>query len=219
MKQVIVGLLCVLLGAAGAIGINFAKNHSRPKPIITIAKKGANFLPSQFSLENAPTDSIRGTIATMSGEIYYQARTATGAAKLNQAIPVQQGETWIASDSGNLTINFAPAATVALFPQTKLEVIQTLPLNLVFNQTEGVGQYNAVGVNPVTIRGFNLIINLDSGLLVVDTNPETGTVILDLKTGSARVAYNSPEFDSKIWQLEPGDVFEYDSSLRQGYFK
>ena len=207
-----------MLGAAAAIGINFAKNHSRPEGIITIGKKASNFESTKFSLEQAPSDSIRGQITGMSGEIWWQSRTATEPAKLTEAITIQQGETLIASDEGKLTVSFNQAATITLFPETRVEIIQTLPLNLVFNQTQGVGQYLVSGPTPVTVRSLNLIVNLDDGLLVVDTDEETGAIILGLKTGRAKVGYNSPEFDSKVWQLEPGDVFEYDNNERRGYF-
>jgi len=99
-----------------------------------------------------------------------------------------------------------------------VEIIQTLPLNLVFHQTKGVSQYLVSGTSPMTIRSFNLIVNVDEGLLNIDTDKETGMVTLSLKTGAAKVGYNSPEFDSKVWELEPGDVFEYDSNERRGYF-
>lgn len=218
MKQVIVGILCVILGAAGAIGIFFAKNHSVPEPIITIGKKEPRFEPTKFSLDQAPSDSIKGQITNMTGEIWWQSRTATEPAQLLDKIPIQQGEILMASESGNLTIEFAPAVTVTLFPDTKMEVIQTLPLNLVFNQTKGVGQYQKTGDSPVSIRSLNLIVNLENGLINIDVDEETEEIILGLKTGSAKVGYNSPEFDSKVWKLEPGDVFSYDSSERKGYF-
>lgn len=218
MKRIILGILCVLLGVAGALGLFFAKNHSRPERIITIGKKTGNFEPTKFSLENAPSDSIKGQITGMTGDIWWQSRTATEPAQLTEAIAIQQGEVLIASEAGKLTASFNPALTLTLFPDTRVEIIQTLPLNLVFNQTMGIGQYQVSGSSIVTIRSFNLIVNLDGGLLVVDTDGETGEIILGLKTGKAKVGYNSPEFDSKVWELEPGDVFSYDSSERKGYF-
>lgn len=214
----IFGAVIFILGAASALGLFFIKNHSVPKAIISIDKKEPNFKPTQFSLDQAPSESIRGTITQMDGEIWRQSRTATEPAKLIEPIIVQQGETLIASDEGKLTIEFNPGATVILFPNSKLEIIQTLPLNLVFNQTKGIGQYQVSGTNPITVRSFNLIVNIDNGLINIDTDEETGAIILGLKTGQATVAYNSPEFESRVWELEPGDVFEYDSNERQGYF-
>ncbi len=218
MKRIFLGIIVFLLGATAALGIYFAKNHSVPEPIITIGKKEPNFEPTKFSLEEAPIDSIKGQITSMNGDIWRQTRTATEPAKLIEPDIIQQGEVLIASDEGKLTINFNPAVTISLFPETQVEIIQTLPLNLVFNQTKGVGQYLVSGTNPVTVRSFNLIVNIDEGLLNIDTDAETGVITLSLKTGAAKVGYNSPEFDSKVWSLEPGDVFSYDSSERKGYF-
>ena len=218
MKKIFLGIIFFLLGATAALGVNFAKNHSVPEPIITIGKKASSFEPTKFSLEQAPSDSIKGQITSMGGDIWWQSRTATEPAQLTETIPIQQGETLIASDEGKLTVSFNPAATITLFPETQVEIIQTLPLNLVFNQTKGIGQYQVSGASPVTIRGFNLIVNIDEGLLNIDTDEETGVITLSLKTGAAKVGYNSPEFDSKVWSLEPGDVFKYDSNERRGYF-
>ena len=218
MKKIFLGIIFFLLGAAAALGIYFAKNHSVPEPIITIGKKTGSFEPTKFSLENAPSDSIKGQIINMAGDIWRQSRTATEPAKLSEPAIIQQGEVLIASDSGKITVNFGPAATLTLFPETQVEIVQTLALNLVFNQTQGSAQYQATGSSPITVRSLNLIVNLDNGLLNVDTGKETGEIILSLKTGQAAVAYNSPDFISKIWQLEPGDVFSYDSNERKGYF-
>lgn len=218
VKKILLGILLVLIGASAALIFFFAKNHSVPGAIITIGGTEKKFEPTKFSLENAPSDSIKGQINNMTGDIWWQSRTATEPAQLNEPIAIQQGETLIASEAGKLTVNFNPAATISLFPNTQVEIVQTLPLNLVFNQTKGVGQYQVSGINPVTIRSFNLIVNIESGLINIETDEETGEIILGLKTGWAKVAYNSPEFDSKVWELEPGDVFSYDSSERRGYF-
>ncbi len=219
VKQVLLGILFFVFGAAIALGLFFRKNHSVPQSVITIGKKEPNFEPTKFSLDEAPSDSIRGNITNLSGDIWYQSRTATEPAQLTEGIPVQQGETWIASDAGKLTVNFNPALTLSLFPKTHVEIIQALPVNLVFKHDQGVGQYQVSGANPVTVRSLNLIANVNEGLFVIDTDPETGTIILSLKTGSAKIGYNSASFDSKVWSLEPGDVFTYNSNTRKGYFK
>src|SRR3989338_9045587 len=124
MKQIFLGIIVFLLGASAALLIFFARNHSVPEPIITIGKKASNFETTKFSLEQAPSDSIRGQITGMSGEIWWQSRTATEPARLparqaqlTEEITIQQGETLIASESGNITVNFAPAATLTLFPE------------------------------------------------------------------------------------------------------
>jgi len=204
INRILLGIIFFLLGAAAALGI--------------FTKKEPNFESTKFSLEEAPSESIRGQITNMSGDIWWQSRTATEPAKLAEPVASQQGEVLIASESGKLTVSFNPAAGISLFPETQVEIIQTLALNLVFNQTQGVGQYLVTGLVPVTIRSLNLIVNVEDGLLVVDTDEETGGIILGLKTGRASVGYNSPDFESRVWQLEPGDVFSYDSNERKGYF-
>lgn len=218
MKKIFLGIIFFFFGGTAALGIFFAKNHSLPEPIITIAGNEKKFEPTKFSLEQAPSDSIKGRITAMTGGIWRQERTATEPARLTEPTTIQQGEVLIASDEAKLTATFNPALTLTLFPDTQVEIIQTLPLNLVFNQSKGVGQYQTTGSSSVTIRSLNLIVNLDNGLLNVDTDEETGAIILSLKTGKAKVAYNNPDFLSRVWELEPGDVFSYDSNERKGYF-
>lgn len=218
MKNIFLGILLFFLGTIASLGLFFWKNNSAIQPIIITDKKN-NYPKTNFSLKQAPSDSLRGQISTMSGEIWWQSRVATAPAKLNNPIVIQQGENLIASNSGKLTVEFASVSAVTIFPKSEVEIVQTLPINIVFNQPKGTVQYQVSGVSPVSIRSLNLLVTVNSGLINIDTDEKIGEIVLSLRTGTAKVAYNSPLFVSKVWNLEPGDVFNYDSNNRRGYFK
>lgn len=202
------------------MGFFFQKNHSAvTEPIVIEATKKSNYELTKFSLEQAPADSIRGEIISLNGEVEWQSRTATEPGQLPGGIKIQQGEKLVTKADGNMAIKLASAGTVTIFPDSELEVIQTLPINLVFNQLKGKAQYLVNGSSPVSVRSFNLIVNVKQGLIDIKTDSEAGKVTLSLKNGQATVAYNSPEFESKRWELAPGDSFVFYNEERKGYFR
>lgn len=201
------------------MGFFFKKNHSTVETIVIEADKKNDYAATEFSLEEAPKDSLRGEIINLSGEVGWQSRIATEPAELLEKRLIQQGEKLVTKENGNIAVKFASAGTMTMFPETELEIIQTLPINLVFNQLKGKAQYLVGGSSPTGIRCFNLIVNVNNGLINIEIDEATGEITLSLKTGKAMVAYNSPEFDSKVWDLEPGDKFVFYNDERKGYFK
>lgn len=174
---------------------------------------------TSFSLEEAPSDSVRGTIKSLSGNVWWESRTATQPARLAKQTILQQGEKLIASDDGRLTVEFTSFSAISLSPESEVEIIQTLPTSMVFNQLKGDVHYSTSGAEPISIRSLNMIATLVNGTMDIGVNRNSGDVVLDLQNGTATVAYNSPSFVSKVWDLSAGDTFEYNSNERKGYFK
>lgn len=206
----------------GAVAMIFFFQRNRPVaaiPIVIEATKKSNWQPSKFSLEEAPADSLRGEIISLTGEVEWQSRIATEPGQLPVGIKIQQGEKLVTKESGNIAVKFAAAGTMTMFPEAEVEIVQTLPVNLVFNQLKGKTRYLVGGSSLLSVRNFNLIVNVSSGLITIKTDIEAGEVTLSLKAGQATVAYNSPEFESKRWELEPGDDFVFYNEERKGYFK
>lgn len=217
-KNILIGSLLFILGAVVAVIFTVWRLPAVAPSVIT-QKQQVSVPKTTFSLEEAPSDSIRGTITSMSGGVWWMSRVATAPALLKKPVIVQQGDTLIASDEGKLTVQFASASAVMLSPQSEVDIVQTLPINLVFHQPKGSVQYTVSGTHPVSVRSLNMIVHIGSGLMTIDTDPETGDIVLSQKEGSATIAYNSPAFVSKVWELAPGDVFEYSSVERRGYFR
>src|SRR5579872_4703562 len=80
---------------------------------------------SAFSLSQAPSESLRGVIESLSGNISWQSRTATEETNINFPIPRQQGEV-LETKVGKVTLSFANIGKIDLFEDTKVSFIQTL---------------------------------------------------------------------------------------------
>ncbi|NMC36300.1 hypothetical protein GYA49_04620 [Candidatus Beckwithbacteria bacterium] len=213
------GFLFLLLGSFLSVLVFILLNNNIFSKTFVFEGNKQQYQPTNFSLEDAPVESLRGTIATRSGEILWQSRVATESSTLVDDIQFQQGEMVETKKNGTIEVKFTDAAQVDIFENTKVEIVQTLPVNLVFNQFKGKAQYKNLGVAPVSVRSMNLLVNLVEGLMDIDVDDQTGEITVTLDEGQAKVAYNSAEFESQIWDLETGDIFIYDSNERQGFFE
>lgn len=209
IKRILIGLLFFTLGGLASFTFFSRKNQA----ITTVQT------PTLFSLDQAPINTIKGEIISLSGEVKWQSRMATEPGQLTKDISIQQGESLRTDKGANLTMKFSSAGVITILPESEIEVVQTLPVNLVFKQINGVVEYQANGNSLLSIKCINLLVNINNGILTIETDGETGEVVLSLKTGLATVAYNSPEFDSKVWEMNPGDKFVFDSNTKKGYFK
>jgi len=154
----------------------------------------------------------------MTGEISWQSRTATESAKISSSIAIQQGEKLSTGQASRLSLVFPDAGSVDFSENTEIEIIQTLPANLVFSQTSGIGEYTKTGNFPVSIRAKNFLVEID-GDLIVSFDPKRPVVILTLKSGKAVVAYNDLRFVSHEVTLVPGKIYTFNEDTRKGVLK
>jgi len=221
MKPIITIPIFFLLGALLALIFYYWQSHrfSEPKIITQIeSEKSIQYQDTAFSITQAPRDSLQGQITKISGEVSRQSRAGISSALLGNSALLQQGEKLITNEDGTISFNIASKSAVTMRPQSELEIIQTLPVNLVFWQISGRAEYESLSDTPVSIRSLNLILNLNKGLCRIHTDREAGEITITLTKGNAAVAYNSIDYVSKVWQMEAGDTFVYNSSKRQGYF-
>ncbi len=173
-----------------------------------------------FSLEQAPRDSVRGQIMKLEGLVLWQSRMATEPAQLREGTRIQQGEKIVTTENSSLKVHFASQSAILLNPESEVEIIQTLPIEHVFKHNQGEALYQSFSGSSISVRSLNMILNLQAtASAMLTTYPEIEEVVIDIKTGQGTVAYNSPEFESKLWSLKRGDIFVYDSSKRKGYFE
>src|SRR5437763_1209366 len=106
VKQALIFLISMLLGTIFifVILIPPQKNIQTPHNVSALPT-------SAFSLENAPTKSLRGTIQTLTGEVEWQSRTATTPAALTTIATIQQAERLVTKDTGNVVVAF-PASVI-----------------------------------------------------------------------------------------------------------
>ena len=213
-KYVLLFLAIFMAGFAIGFGLSKIKNNenalvSLPTSLVTTQKTSA------FSLENAPTESLRGKITAITGEIGWQGRTATEAAKLSSPITIQQGEKLSTGKKSSLSLLFSDACSLAFSENTEVEIIQTLPANIVFSQTSGRANYIKTGSYPVSIRAMSLLVEED-GDITVSINPNLPLVTLTLTSGKATAAYNDLYYVSHEVRLTTGQTFTFNYDMQEG---
>ena len=170
---------------------------------------------SRFSLEKAPSQSLVGTISSMGGDVEYESRVATEAAKISSPVQVQQGESLTTGANGNLILTFDKGAEIDMSSDTAIGIVQTLPADLVFSQNVGIAEYKKLADLPVSIRSSHLLIE-NSGDLTVSIDKVKPVISVKVLSGSATVAYNDTNNDSRVMTVESGKTLTFNDSTRRG---
>jgi hypothetical protein len=209
MKVFLSFLVMFLLSA----GITFFLTHS---PVL---KRGPLIKPlsiTSFSRENAPSDSLRGHIATMSGEVLWQSRVATSPAVLITQPEILQGENLVTKDTGTLVLSYLAAVKITLQPNSELDIVQTLPANIVVAQQNGTITYEKQGAIPVSVKISGLLVNLDKGNMSISLDPDQTTVTVQVMEGQAHAAYTDDTNTSQVTAIPEGSTFTYDINSGSG---
>lgn len=169
---------------------------------------------SRFSLVKAPSQSLVGVITSMNGDVMYEPRLATEAAKISSPTEVQQGEGVSVGEVGSAIITFKDAAEIDINSNSGVDVIQTLPANLVFKQTLGTVSYKKLGTYPVSVRVGHLLIENGGEVKVSFTkdSPLTTVVVID---GSVKIAYNNLYNVSQVKTLSSGATLIFNEANRR----
>jgi len=220
MKYLKYVLIFIAVFCVGVIASYFVFQYldNRPSEIVTSITPAPTATPesavSDFSLENAPSKSLRGEITSMKGELKWQSRLATESAELLEPITVQQGEKVVTGEKSSMSIDFG-ACNLDLFSGTELEIIQTLPENILFHQISGDVDYVKTGDYPISVRVDYLLIEAN-GDFSVSVNPDWPIVYVTMKSGSAVAAYNDLNFLSHEINITKGKTFTFNYDTRRG---
>jgi len=169
---------------------------------------------SRFSLAKAPSQSLTGTITSMSGEVKYEERMATESAKINSPVQVQQGESLETGGDGKLILSFDKAAEIDMSSDSSLGIVQTLPADLVFSQNTGVAEYKKLAALPVSIRSLHLLIE-NNGDVTVSVDKIYPLVTVTINSGSATFAYNNVYNVSRVWKFDAGTTLIFNDDTRR----
>lgn len=211
MKNIALFLFLVILSASS---IMLLSPKIIPQKLITSQASPTPAKIHPFSVEIAPNQSLRGTIATSSGTILWQSRIATEPAVLNRTIPLQQGEVLETKSDGRMTINFDKSVTLMLSKNTQLNLAQTLPTNLVFVQPRGTITYTKMTRSPISIKSLHILCNQVSGKMSVTVDDIGGTVTVDVASGSAKAAFNDTDAVTQVVAVNEGEQLVYDDETR-----
>jgi hypothetical protein len=206
ITSIIIGILIIVLG--------FLWISPRDTEVIKI------ILPkSLFSLENAPTDSLTGKIASFSGKVAWQSRIAPVAILINSPIKLQQGEEVDTYNDGSAIINFPQFGTITESSDTQINFIQTLKENFVLEQKQGTIIFDKSGENQTSIIALDLLININSGQSSITVDKDNSKITVAVKTGLATVAFDDNANNTNVVSIKNGDTYIFDDNSRTGTIK
>jgi hypothetical protein len=215
-------LVLILTLVVGGVGFYFLqKTVSEPVSNQKIFSTPTATIPEKppFSLEEAPSESLRGEIVIVTGEVNYLGRTATESAQVSSlGTKVQQGENYITGEDSILSINFKDACSILLGEKTEVDIIQTLPSNIVFSQITGTAQYINSGSYPISIRTSYLLTQLD-GEAEISRDTDKSTIVVSVKSGNAVMAYNDLNYRSHIVNISEDQTYTFNYDTRKGVLK
>ncbi|NMB56874.1 hypothetical protein GYA19_02975 [Candidatus Beckwithbacteria bacterium] len=169
---------------------------------------------SNFSLDKAPKDSLQGQISSLNNEVFWQSRIATQASAITVPQMIQQGELLKTGEKGEVKVEFTNVASVKLGSSSEVNFIQTLPVNLVLEQTQGQVEYQKVGQTPIAVRILHLLIEQDEGKIIIDKIQDEAVIIVKIASGSAKIAFNDLDYNSQVVTLKAGEKFIFDDNTR-----
>lgn len=167
-----------------------------------------------FSIEDAPSETLRGEITTLSGEVFWQSRIATQAAPLKKPRTIQQGEELRTGKDGTVSLSFANGPTLTLFPNTHINVIQTLPNSIVLLQDEGSVTYQIA--KSVSVLNLDLLTVMKEGEMTITIGPEGEDVQTKILKGQATIAHNDAEKVTTVTPISAGQTFIFDQVASVG---
>lgn len=206
--------MALVAGITLAAGVFYYMNKPETAAVATVTPVQEQPRGTAFSMEQAPQLSLRGTLSDITGQPFWFSRTATEPASLLPSQTIQQGERILASESGTLTVTFGDAASLTIFPKADIEIIQTLPVNLVFGQRAGDAEYRATGVSPVSFRSYQALFTMQEGRVRVSIDPDTRTVGITVYEGAGKLVFNSVEFVTQMLTVQAGEQVLYDANSR-----
>ncbi len=216
-KVIVVAVSVTFFFVAGYFGTGYFVKESGNKAVGSTSETTPTE-SVEYSFEDPPTESLRGSIATMSGEIHWQSRTATESSKLSDIQEVLQGETYSTKEESALFLVFENVCAVDISEKSQVEIVQTLPVNFVFKQTSGNVSYTKIGENPVSIRALSLLIDI-GGNTAVSIDSEQKYISVKVLSNTATVAYNDAGYVSHQIKIEEGKTYTFNHGTRKGVLK
>ncbi len=200
----------LLIGILGTVFYGYITKY-QPRSLQTIIQ---TVKESGFAIEKPPSQSLKGIILAMTGEIGWQSRVATEAATIINPAPLQQGEVIRTGETGELTLEFKNVAGIDVLPETQLEFSQTLPVNFVVWQASGSAEFKKLGNVPVSVRAEHLLIKQNDGNMSIGVDSANLLVNINIISGSISVAYNDLNNVSHIVNAASGKRITFNDAKR-----
>lgn len=197
-----------------SLGLFLIFSYKRVIQTVTSQQLKTPISSSSFSLENAPSESLRATIVSLSGDVSWQSRTATQPAEIFKPIQIQQGEKIVTKENGRAKIVFSGKAEIILNPKTEIDFIQTLPGNILIEQVSGFAEYNAL-TDALNVRSQGLLIKISTGNVSMSVSESEPYLTADVKTGSITAGYNDLNYITKVSEANAGERLIYRTDVKK----
>ncbi len=173
--------------------------------------------PYQYTPEIAPTNTLRGDISSIEGDVSWVSRIATEPASLSAGIQIQQGEQIVTAVESEVSIDFEDDVNITLSENTRLAITQTLPASIVLTQRYGNVRYTVSSSKyPISVRIRRLLVRMYEGEVDISVEEDDPVISVDVSEGAAEVAYNDSDFTSQRLMIEDGEVFTFNNDERIG---
>ena len=169
-----------------------------------------------FSLDEAPSKSLVGVVFPVTGNVGIITRTATEAAKIDAKTEIKQGESIVVGTDSTAKLEFSGMLRADIDTDTQLDLIQTLPANIVISQNTGKVTYVKTSEIPLTVRIFRLIVDFTQASIEIEVDAKLNTTRVSILEGDATLAYNNLSGVVVKKQLASGEVFLFSNLTRSG---
>lgn len=210
MKWILIFIFFFIVGCGLVIGYAY---QSHKQIFFTVLNSP---ITTKFSLENAPEDSLKGTIASMSGTVNWQSRTAKTFVQLKSPRLIQQGEELSTGRSGKAGVLIQKAAAIILSPNSDVNFIQMLPINLVMEQDKGTVIYQDAGQSAMSVKTLDLITAVNRAWAVISVDSKTQTVTVIAQKSSITEGYVDSQGNSNVVTVNAGQKFVFDDTTQEG---
>ena len=211
MKYFVLFIIFLVIGFTSVLGYRLFTTRTS-EPITNIIN---NITQPGFSVEEAPSQSIRGSIKEMSGEVNWVSRTATEGAKITSLQALQQGEEIQTGENGTFLAEFPNESTIRIQPKTQIDFVQTLPIDFVTSIASGSATFTKLSDIPVSIRAMHLLIRQNSGEISVGIDSDNSLVSVNVVSGSIRVAFNDLNLNSQVIDFSAGKKIIFNDTTRR----
>lgn len=159
---------------------------------------------SKFSLATAPSQSFTIQVGSFSGNVLWQSRIAKQPTPMVGLQTLQQGEEIDTLDNGKASLSLNGVASISVSSLSSLNFIQTLPVNIVVEEKQGLVEYSLQNTQvPFSVRALDLLINI-TGDSVITVDKKASIITIYPKSGKATLAYNDTNNVSQVIELKSG---------------
>lgn len=185
--------------------------------IISLHSPKPSFTPytgEPYAFTTPPSQSMNASIIRAQGEVSFQSRIATEPASLN-VIEVRQGESLITGENGSIEIQFPSSISALMSSQSHMNLIQTLPHAVIFEQTSGSVRYANPTDIPLVIRIKRLLVSGAKAIISVTYDETRDSITVTSASGSATLAFNDASFVSQVETIQSGKSVTFNNQKRK----